>query len=586
LSNPTKSSLEVIDQVNAILDKAYALRGSLIQTSLLLTAEALEISRTLGHKPSIARSLSISSLCLMVTGEHKRSMEAAEEAINLYEEVGDEKGVADAKYNIAGIYYKTDNPNIGLVFLKECLTTYQKFNDHHNMARVYKSMGTIYEYFEDEKSAIAAYEQSIEAGIAAGDPNLESNAYNPLSGIYLNNDQVDQAMSLIEKSISMKQQTSDIRGLGFALYGRGKIYAKIGETEKAETDYLEALKIHEKAKDPLGIGMVYNKLAELFINSGRTDKAKDIIESNLLMSKNGSNIKLLSFRSYYFLYLIAKQEGDYKSALEYLEHHHKEKETVINSRTRKVIESYETIHRLEGLEHEAIVQREKAEIIQKKNLELDSFFYRATHDLRSPLNNLKRIEFLLREEADHKNEQGLLNDIDEEIKSIEQILNELVKVTRVNHLSDIKEEIDFEKLISDCISSYKYLVNYDKVKITYNIEEGIVLKAEWALINAILQNLIENSIKNADINKVVPSVQIRLFDSDKGIALTVKDNGIGMSEEQKDRINDLFFRPNKQIKQVGMGLFIVYRAVESLKAKVEFDSSLNEGTSFTIYLPR
>ena len=574
------------EQINARLDKAYAIRGSFLQQSIQMAEEALKASREIGDKACISRSLSILSLCQMVIGSYKESMAAAEESINLYEELGDDKGIANAKYNIAGIYYKTDNPNIGLIFLKECLETYQKFDDHHNMSKVYKSMGTIFEYFGDQKSAIYAYEQAIESGIAAGDPNLESNAYNPLSGIYLHSGQINKAEELIEKSIELKRLTGDTRGLGFALYGRGKVYAKRKKFPEAEHDFLQALKIHREAKDPLGVGMVYNKLADMYIQSDRLEEAKKIISENLKLSDHGTTIKLLSFKSFYLLYQIAKKEGNHQAALEYLEKHHDEKESVINSRTLKVIESYETIHKMRGLEHEAATQKEKAEIIQKKNLELDSFFYRISHDLKVPINALKRLKFLMGEETLSQKSVKLLRDVDLEIKNIEIILDELIKITRVNHLSEIKEDIKFDKLITDCISSYKYLVNYDEVAITWQVDEGVALQAEWALVNAILQNLLENSIKFADLKKPNPYVAISVSKSENNtIALKVKDNGKGMTAHQQEMIQDMFFRPNKHIKNAGMGLFIIYRAIENLKARIQFTSEENKGTSFTVLIP-
>jgi signal transduction histidine kinase len=569
-----------------MLDKAYAVRGSLIDTSIQLSREALRLSREAGESRCISRSLSILSLCLMITGEYDESMSCAEEAINIFEELGDEKGIADAKYNIAGIYYKTDNPNIGLVFLKECLETYQQVDDYHSISKVYKSMGTIFEYFDDQKSAIYAYEQSIEAGIAAGDPNLESNAYNPLSGIYLNTGQVKKAMELIEKSIDMKLQTGDKRGLGFALYGRGKVYTKMEMHAAAEKDFKEALDIHLAAKDPLGIGMAYNKLASLYIEIDNLEAAKQIIHENIHEAGQSARIKMLSFKSYFLLYQIAKKEGDHKAALRYLEQHYQEKESVINSRTLKVIESYETIHKMRGLEHEAETQKEKADIIQKKNLELDSFFYRISHDLKIPINELKRSEFLLKEGVGAKESQQIANDLGGEIKAIERILDELIRVTRVNHLSDVKEKINFQKLIDECIKSYKFLVNFDEVDISYEIDDTVKLLAEWALINAILQNLLENAIKFADLRKPSPYVKIEIRqDQGKTVSLTVSDNGVGIAPEQQETIMDMFYRPNKHIKNPGMGLFIIYRAVENLKAKVKFESTLGKGTSFTILIP-
>lgn len=585
LASENLSKEELISRINGMLDKAYSIRGSLLKKSISLADQALELSRAINDKRCLSRSQSIRSLCLMITGAYKESMEAAEEAINNYESIGDEKGVADAKYNIAGIYYKTDNPNIGLVFLKECLVTYEKLEDNHNISRVQKAIGTIYEYFGDQKSAVNAYERAIEAGISSGDPNLETNAYNPLSGIYLNSGHVNKALDMVQKSIDMKRQTGDVRGLGFALYGRGKVYSRMDMDQDAENDYLAALEIHEQVNDPLGISMTYNKIAELYIKMERLSKAKEIIADKLIASEQTNSVKLISFKAYHLLYVIAKKEKDHESAVKYLELHLAEKESVINAKTLKVIESYEMINRMKSLEKEAELHREKADVIQKKNLELDSFFHRITHDLKSPVTVLKRIEYVMQEEGDVSTYQDVQADFTDQVRNLEHIMDELVRITRMNHLSEIKEEIDFEKLIFDCINSYKFLVNFDSVRIDRHVEKGISFTAEWALVNAIFQSLIENAIKFADLEKPQPKVSISVKKKTGQLILSVVDNGLGMSEAAMASLQDMFYRPNKQIKGEGLGLFILYRAVENLGGKINFKSTLGTGTTFDIHLP-
>ncbi|MFT4738244.1 MAG: signal transduction histidine kinase [Cyclobacteriaceae bacterium] len=585
LASENLSKEELISRINGMLDKAYSIRGSLLKKSISLADQALELSRAINDKRCLSRSQSIRSLCLMITGAYKESMEAAEEAINNYESIGDEKGVADAKYNIAGIYYKTDNPNIGLVFLKECLVTYEKLEDNHNISRVQKAIGTIYEYFGDQKSAVNAYERAIEAGISSGDPNLETNAYNPLSGIYLNSGHVNKALDMVQKSIDMKRQTGDVRGLGFALYGRGKVYSRMDMDQDAENDYLAALEIHEQVNDPLGISMTYNKIAELYIKMERLSKAKEIIADKLIASEQTNSVKLISFKAYHLLYVIAKKEKDHESAVKYLELHLAEKESVINAKTLKVIESYEMINRMKSLEKEAELHREKADVIQKKNLELDSFFHRITHDLKSPVTVLKRIEYVMQEEGDVSTYQDVQADFTDQVRNLEHIMDELVRITRMNHLSEIKEEIDFEKLIFDCINSYKFLVNFDSVRIDRHVEKGISFTAEWALVNAIFQSLIENAIKFADLEKPQPKVSISVKKKTGQLILSVVDNGLGMSEAAMASLQDMLYRPNKQIKGEGLGLFILYRAVENLGGKINFKSTLGTGTTFDIHLP-
>ena len=179
------SKKENIDQISTLLDEAYACSAKNLKMSVELANKALLLSRQAGDIPHIAKSLSHISLFSMILGEYEQSLKNAGEAIKYFEELKDEIGIANAKYNIAGVYYKTDNYHLGLINLVDCINTYRKFNDQHNLSRAHKSIGTIYEYFGDEKNAIKTYEDAIISAQKVGDLNLESNAYNPLSSIYL-----------------------------------------------------------------------------------------------------------------------------------------------------------------------------------------------------------------------------------------------------------------------------------------------------------------------------------------------------------------------------------------------------------------
>jgi tetratricopeptide (TPR) repeat protein len=100
---------------------------------------------------------------MMINGEYNQSFPIVNEAIILYEKLDDELALAEAKYTLASIYYKTDNLQLGLEYLVECISIFRKHNDYLYQAKAYKALGTIYEYFGDEDNAIQSYELAIEA---------------------------------------------------------------------------------------------------------------------------------------------------------------------------------------------------------------------------------------------------------------------------------------------------------------------------------------------------------------------------------------------------------------------------------------
>lgn len=573
----------MLNDATELLRKAYNTRINNLAESISLTQKALTLGKQLDDPGIEARSKSQLGLLFMIQGEFENSLSVSGEALAHFEKSQDLKGIADAKYNIAGVHYKTDNYHLGLQHLLDCLRIYRQLEDYYNEARVLKSMGTVYEYFGDIENAIDSYLKCIEAGRKANDPDLEANAYNPLSGIYLKRGDIQLALSTIDKSLTIKNQTGDIRGFAYALYGRGKIRLQQKKYEDTINDFVKGLNILQDAGDKLGVAMCYNKLGLVFLESGQHQKAKEYLLVALKIADQ-YNIRFIRFKASYHLYRTMRALGDMEVALEYLEKYIAIKETVINTHTYNVIKSYETIFKVETLEREAKAQRDKTEIIEKKNAELDSFFYRVSHDLKGPISSLLGLHNLIKMEVQDKNAQRYFDMYQTQITRINNIVMDLIHLTRMNHQEEHNVKIDFELLLDECIHAYHYLDNYNSIEFIREIDRDIEFHSQWAIVNTILQNLIENAIKYSRPAKN-PFVKITIKSTDEHIIIHVVDNGLGIPNEYHSRIFNMFFRGSHPTQGTGLGLYILKRAVERLDGQVSFVSEVNVGSTFTIHLP-
>jgi signal transduction histidine kinase len=580
----TDTSLDLqIQNGYGLLKKAYAIRINDLTSSITLAEEALAIGEQANNHALIAHSRSQLGLFHMVLGQFEKATEFSLQALEYFESARDLKGIADARYTIASVHYKTDNFHLGLENLAECLHLYRKLSDPYNEARVLKSMGTIYEYFGDQENAISAYLGAIDAGQLAKDPNLESNAYNPLSGIYLKKGMTELALTTIEKSIAIKEKTKDIRGLAFALYGRGKIYIKLKRFVEAQEDLAKCLFLQMKMGDKLGVAMAFNKLGVLFYELGRTKEARDYF-TKAIEKSDEFNIAFIRYKARYNLHLVARRENNLKEALEHLDEYNAIRESMITTHTYNVIKSYEAMARIRALEHEAEVQRSRTEIIEKKNAELDSFFYRVSHDLKGPISSLLGLHNLVNLEIKDQNARNYFEMYQSQIMRINNIVMDLINLTRMNHSTANLVRVDFELLLDDCISAYHYLPNYKSIRFEREISPSIEFYSEWAIINTILQNLIENAIKYASSDRE-SFVKIRIWQQHKHVMIVVGDNGTGIAPEYQSRIFEMFFRANDRVEGTGLGLYILKRAVERLHGEVQFNSQLNLGSEFTVKLP-
>jgi signal transduction histidine kinase/CheY-like chemotaxis protein len=579
--------------VISLLNEAYTARTNNLQKSNRLAKKALTISKQIDDKPLIGKSLNELALFAMIKGEYARSMKLSAEAIKVFEYLNDELGVANAKYNVAGIYYKTDNFHKGLVYLVDCLSIYRKFNDHHNQARTQKSLGTIYEYFNDQKKAIQAYESAIEAAKIVGDLNLESNAYNPLSGIYLKLGKITLATELIERAIAMKKRTGDVRGMAFSIYGRGKIFSVIGEYDKAEKDILEAICIHQEMGERLGLGMAYQKLARLYVTMGKLEKAEKILQIALDLSRD-YNMIIIAFKCNYLFYEIYKQLKQPVKALEYLELYLLQKEAVINTQTLKVIENYELITKMDMLEKEAQLQREKAEIIEKKNraeqaaVVKQEFLSTMSHEIRTPLNAVITVASLLGDKSIGE-ERKLIESLKFAANSLLLIINDILDFSKLEagKMRIEPKASNFHGLLNNICDTYRSLADEKGIALNLliNSEVANFYEVDEIRLSQILGNLITNAIKFTDFGHVDIAIEkVKTDGQQDKLSFKVTDTGSGIEASFLEDIFDSFSQPKSITTRKqggsGLGLAIVKKLVNLHGNVVQVSSTVGKGSVF------
>ena len=571
-------------QLDQQIEHAYQLRGEDLKTSIKLTEQALSQCKQLPYEDGVARAETNLSLFYLIQGEFDPALKYSLLTLPYYESKGNKKGVADSKYNLGSIYYRTDDYNRGLQFLTESLLLYRELEDYHNQARALKSIGTIYGYFGDYEQCINTYLESIEICKKINDLKNKSNAYNPLSGIYLKRGQVELAMTTIQRSVELKVLTGDVRGLAFALYGRGKVYIRLKKYDNAKDDLLKSLAIQIDAGDRLGTGMVYNKLGVLFTETGDYTIAEEYLLKALDIGQS-YKIRFIHYKSYHNLYQLAKLEGKLTAALDYLEKYVSFKESMFSTETMHVIKSYESVDNIKKLQREARAQKEKTEIIENKNAELDSFFYRVSHDLKGPISSLLGLHNLIMLEIEDGKSMHYFHMYHSQVKRINNIVVGLINLTRMNHLEAHKQVINFDELIEECFQSYSYLPHFRDITFIKEIDKTVAFKSEWAIVNTILQNLIENAIKYSR-NEAESFVKVSVSKQDDLVLMSVEDNGQGIHPDHQIKIFDMFYRANDVAQGSGLGLYILKRAVERLNGSISVDSSLNKFSKFIVKLPQ
>ena len=223
--------------------------------------------------------------------------------------------------------------------------------------------------------------------------------------------------------------------------------------------------------------------------------------------------------------------------------------------------------------------------LQKINLELDTFVYRASHDLKGPISRINGITSLAKLESPDTINMKYFNLIEETAKDMGVLLSKLAQVHEIINTRIDKEEIDIPSLLSEVREDVKFLDKGRNTKYSFDLE-AIMLNSDRYLVGIIIKNLVENALifrKNPE--KESHHIQISTSSSNGMFRLKIRDNGIGIQTEHTNKVFQMFFRGSDKSKGSGLGLYLVKMCLDKLNATVILESKENEFTEFTIEIP-
>ncbi len=233
-----------------------------------------------------------------------------------------------------------------------------------------------------------------------------------------------------------------------------------------------------------------------------------------------------------------------------------------------------------------ITQRKKTEneIIQA-NFELDSFVYRASHDLRAPLRSVLGLISLVKLEENEDQRNYYLKLVEKSIDKLDYFISDLTDFSRNSRTEVEIEKIDFNATIADCIDNLKYMEKAEEIEMRKNFMTNVPFYSDSRRITIIFQNLLSNAIKYQNHKSVKPFVELSVTTFPDRAEISITDNGRGIREEYLNKVFNMFFRASQDSYGSGLGLYITKQVVEKLNGKIEVFSQFGKGTTFRLNLP-
>jgi signal transduction histidine kinase/Tfp pilus assembly protein PilF len=525
-------------------------------------------------------------------GQWQRSFEYAVAAYRLALESSSFLEAARVLNNMGALYYEQQNYEMAILKFKEAYNLSLKSSDLYTQIRSLNNVAFNFAQLGELDSALTYAVKSIEANEKAGSPYLTSFTFRVIADIYFEKNQLDSAEALYKKSLDFAEK-QDALTFKAGLYHRiGSTYLRQGKLIQAESILKEGILLSSENKFLDELQKTHKVLAEVYeakgdIRAAFAEQSKYLTLNDSLQSKETKNRLSL---------LQGMFENDLKeSEFELLKAQNENQATRLEFANRTVWVISVAGLLILGLgiwlfrlnkkaqkQNKDLAQKSKelAEINQTKN----KLFSIIGHDLRGPVGQVKSIvDLLIRGYLDKEEFDELIQNLKKDVDSVYLTLNNTLKwsLAQMDGFKLNQKELDLNELIESSLIAVQTQLKEKNIHIDKSIRIQSKVLADLDLMEVVLRNIFNNSIKFSKPGQIV---EVTAEQVDQKVILCIKDHGTGMSEKQIDQIlsenisiTDSSLGTHSE-KGTGLGLQICKEFTKMNGGQLSITSELKNGT--------
>lgn len=621
----TNSSLPEIIQIEILTDYCWAYRSKNPLFSIKCAQEAIKKSESIGNKQLKAKAINLLGVVYRNLGKHDKALNLYNEALNLAVEANDSIQIAFSFNNIGGIYRLQGNNPLALEYVLKALRIFEKFNFTEGIAFCTINIGLIYKNQEDYDNSLLYLERTLNLRKQLNDEPAVALTLNLIGEVYYSKKDIERAMNYYLEAEKRYKKLKDIRGLASVWGGIGNVYESKNDIKNAIRYHELALEYSKRSSFLDGQIVNFNKLAILYAKENEFSKAEDCLKAAQELAKKMDIVYLL-LECYKHWIQYSEIINDYKNAFIFSQKYVALKDSLMNQRNIAAVKSMESFYKAEKAAKENALLMKDIEITEKQrdyfivitllillisvitysryitkkvaneklrelNSMKDTLFRIIAHDLRIPFNVIFGYLGLLKDNFDYLRDDEKLSYIKNMEKAAKQnlhLLENLLLWTRsqTGRLEIDIKQLDLHELIVENFSMLSSLAVSKNISLETNLTDEFIVRADENMLNTILRNLIQNSIKFTNTGG---KVYVSAVTDNKFAKVTVEDNGIGMDQETLEKLFQLDINKSRTgtagESGTGFGLILCKELIEKLGGSISVESQINKGSKFIFTLP-
>jgi light-regulated signal transduction histidine kinase (bacteriophytochrome) len=215
--------------------------------------------------------------------------------------------------------------------------------------------------------------------------------------------------------------------------------------------------------------------------------------------------------------------------------------------------------------------------LEKQNQSLNEYAHVVSHDLKSPLRSIHSLITWIKEENEanfNPTTEEYFTLIQRKVEKMNHLIQGILTYSKIDKVHIVNEEVDLNDLVQNILNMV-FVPEHIEIKIANKLP---TIKADGFRMQQLFQNLINNAINFND--KPNGLVEIACVEKEGHFVFSIKDNGVGISKKNHEKIFFIFESIAQDDKSSGIGLSIVKRILDNSNEKIWLDSQENKGTTF------
>lgn len=532
----------------------------------------------MGDNHGLSNAHNIRGLIFLTEKKYDRAAAELNRAINIRKQINHQRGISASVYNLSLVYEAKGDLDKALELQQEAMRTEEKFASKLDLGITYNSIASLYVKKGDFRSAIGYLDMGLQLSQETGSKLMLRNNY------------------------GIRAQAFELQGNYQAAYEMQKRYQELNDSIYSEDSA-------SKLAEMQALFQVTQKDNEIQLLT-----ANKLLQENQLQTQR-SRILFLTIAVaagilvFILVLILAIKTYRYNQQMKKSQIEIIEQKEEIQTQAEELTEANQSLMKLnadlqakteeiqlqsmelkETNEIIVAINRDLDEIVEKRTKqlqeaykELDTFFYRASHDFRRPLTTFMGLAEVAKVTVKDQYALDLFDRVRDTARSLDKMLVKLQSISDVGANELVYKEVLIREIFDSVCISFEEELRKNNFRI---IKEGSFrnpIVSYPAMVRIIIENLVENAIQfggGAD-----PYIRLMLQQHADSVEFTIEDNGVGIPESLRSSVFDMYFRGSERSKGNGLGLYIVKKAVLKLQGAVELSGSPDGGCSFKITLP-